>query len=448
MRWLALKDLQILRRSPLLVGLLLVYAVGLSLLVGTAVDSGPQRPRVAVVNEIPADANRFKLGNEEIDARETARELYKAIDPIEVDTREKGIELVRNGTAVAALIIPANLPDRLQGAFNLTGGPKPTVEIVYASDNPLKAQRVQTAINSRVADANRVLTLRLTRVAAQYLRIILRGGEFKLLGQSLEVLGLENAARIVAAVQQTLPAGDPQRAGLQRVERFARVAIDNLDFSDQILATIGAPIDLKSSPLPGGTSASAFYFATALALSLMLICVLLAAGLLSLEREEHAFGRLVRGLVSRTAIVAEKALLAAALGVVASAIMLGVLAAAYGLDVGRVPAALGVMAIAGAAFGAFGVAVGAAGREVRAASLLAVLVLLPIAALGFVPSGATSPGLYDVVRGVSGAFPFRPALLGIQDAIDGNGVAAQLGHLAALAVAYGAIARVALRRFG
>ncbi len=68
MRWLALKDLQILRRSPLIVGLLLVYAVGLSLLVGTAVDSGPRKPVVAVVNEIPPDQNEFSLGNEQVDA--------------------------------------------------------------------------------------------------------------------------------------------------------------------------------------------------------------------------------------------------------------------------------------------------------------------------------------------------------------------------------------------
>ena len=447
MRWLALKDLQILRRSPLLVGLLLVYAVGLSLLVGTAVDSGPQKPRVAVLNEIPETEGRFRLGNEEIDATEYAEQLYEAIDPIEVDTRAEGIEKVESGQALAVLVIPADITRRLQAAINLAGGPRPSVEVVYDADNPLKAQRVRTAINSRIADANRVLTERITRVAAGYLKIVLRGGSFQILGQSLDVLGLENARRIVQAVVATMPADDRDRVALERVARFAGLAIENLDLSDQILGTIGTPIRVDARPLPGATSASAFYFATALALSLMFVCVLLAAGLLSLEREEHAFGRLVRGLVSRTAIVAEKALLAGALGVAAAAVMLVVLAAAYGLDAGRIPAALLVIAFAGVAFGAFGVAVGALGREVRAASLLAVLVLLPVAALGFVPSGATSPAVYDVVRGVSSAFPFRPALRGIEDALDGNGLATAMAHLAALALAYGALARLALRRF-
>ena len=36
-----------------------------------------------------------------------------------------------------------------------------------------------------------------------------------------------------------------------------------------------------------------------MSLSLMVVTLLLAAGMLALEREEHAFGRLVRGLVSR-----------------------------------------------------------------------------------------------------------------------------------------------------
>ncbi len=43
----------------------------------------------------------------------------------------------------------------------------------------------------------------------------------------------------------------------------------------------------------------------------MFVALLLAAGLLALEREQHAFGRLVRGLVSRTRLLAEKVVLAA-----------------------------------------------------------------------------------------------------------------------------------------
>jgi ABC-2 type transport system permease protein len=93
------------------------------------------------------------------------------------------------------------------------------------------------------------------------------------------------------------------------------------------------------------------------------------------------------------------------------------------------------------------VAIGAVTRDVRAASLLAVLVALPVAALALVPSGAVSDGTYDAVRAVSALAPFRPALDGLDAALaGGGGLGRDLAHLLALAVGYGALARLALRR--
>lgn len=448
MRWLALKDLQILRRSPLLVGLLLVYPIALSLLVGKAVDSGPSKPTVAVVNEVPASANRFDLGGERVDASKYAEELFKAIDPIRVRTRGEAIDKVRSGAALAALVVPADITERLQGAVNLGGGSPPTVEVLYNADDPLKTRYVESAIKSRVADANRALSQKLTEVAARYLSIILRGGRFSLLGGTFDVLGLQSSRAIVQSVITGLPRGDPRRAALERVARFAQLAIDNLDLSDQVLGTIGSPIRVKQSVIEGRhTSLDSFFFATAVAISLMFVCVLLGAGLLALEREEHAFGRLVRGLVTRTQLVVEKAGLAAALGALAAGVMLAVLAAVYGVDANRLPAALAAVASAALAFGALGVALGAVAREVRAASLLAVLVLLPVAALGLVPSGAVSSGTYDVIRGVSAAFPFRPALRSIDAGLTGGPLLGGVAHLLGLAAAFALLARVSLRRF-
>ena len=50
MRWLLLKDLQILRRSPLLVALLVLYPVVVAILMGAALTGGPEKPRVAFAN--------------------------------------------------------------------------------------------------------------------------------------------------------------------------------------------------------------------------------------------------------------------------------------------------------------------------------------------------------------------------------------------------------------
>jgi ABC-2 type transport system permease protein len=107
------------------------------------------------------------------------------------------------------------------------------------------------------------------------------------------------------------------------------------------------------------------------------------------------------------------------------------------------------LAAGAVAFGAMGVAVGALAREVRAASLLAILMALPIAFLALVPAGAVTSSLYDVIRFLSALFPFRAALDAIDGALNagGPGLGGALAHLAVLTAAYLAIARAALRRF-
>jgi hypothetical protein len=95
------------------------------------------------------------------------------------------------------------------------------------------------------------------------------------------------------------------------------------------------------------------------------------------------------------------------------------------------------------------VAIGALAREVRAASLLAFLLTLPIAFLALVPAGTVAVWLYDAIRAVSALFPFRPALQAIDAALNDAqpGLGPTLAHLAALAAAYLALARLALARF-
>ena len=60
-------------------------------------------------------------------------------------------------------------------------------------------------------------------------------------------------------------------------------------------------------------------------------------------------------------------------------------------------------------------------REVRAASLLAFMLSLPIAFLALVPSGAVSRTLYDTIRVVSALFPFKPSLDAINAALNDSG---------------------------
>ena len=83
------------------------------------------------------------------------------------------------------------------------------------------------------------------------------------------------------------------------------------------------------------------------------------------------------------------------------------------------------LALGAAAFAALGVAIGALAREVRAASLLAFLLSLPLAFLALVPSGAVSRGVNDAIAAISFVFPFKAALQALDAAV--NGAAPSLG---------------------
>ena len=444
------KDLQILRRSPGLLALLVAYALVLGLPVGYGVSAPPGKPRVAFLNEVSPTDTTVLVGAERLDVTRYADDLFEAIEPVPVRSRREAEAAVRSGRALAALIVPADVTRRLQDAVALTGsGAAPTLEVLYAAESPLKRRYVEGTINARLADANRALSRRITEVAARYIDILLRGGRFDVLGRQIDALGLQRSAGILARVEATLPAGDPRRAELARVRRFAELAIENLDLSDEVLGAIGTPIAVRSRTVAGSSSSSLDLFAIAAAttIALMLVGVLLGAGMLALEREEHALGRIVRGLVSRAGLVAEKVLLGGLCAAVAGGLLLAVLGLFEDLPYGRAPQWLGVLVLGAAAFAALGVAIGAACRDVRAASLLAFLICLPVAALALVPSGAVGEGAYDAVRAVSALLPFRPALGGFDAALSGaGGVARDLGHLLLLALAYGGLAWLALRR--
>jgi ABC-2 type transport system permease protein len=449
MRWLLLKDLQILKRSPLLVSVLVGYSVVVSLVAGAALSSGPSKPTVAFANLVPKEQSRVNLGGRRVDATKYADKLFAKVQPIRVKTRADAIAKVKSGEALGALVVPADVTQKLQGTLGLSGGGRPTVEVYYNAENPLKTQYVKDTIASTLADANAAISAEVLKESAKYLNVIVAGGQVALpIIGTVDILGLRNARSIIEAAIAGLPADAPERRTLEQVSRFAKLAADNLDLSKPILASISAPVQVKQTVVKGSnTSLSAFAAEAAVVGSMMFVALLLAAGMLALEREENAFGRLVRGLISRSGLVAEKVGLAALAAFALTTVMLAILGALLGLDFGRLPLWLIALALGAAAFGAMGVAIGGVTREVRSASLAAFVIALPVGALALVPSGAVSAGLYDVIKVISGAFPFRPCLDALDAAISGGTLLTPLLHLAALTLAFGAIARLSLRRF-
>ena len=242
----------------------------------------------------------------------------------------------------------------------------------------------------------------------------------------------------------------PARDALGEVAEFAQLAQENLDFALPLLGAVAQPIEVAKIVVSDATaSLDTFAIAVAATVTLMFVTVLLVAGSLALEREENAFTRITRGAVGPGGLLVEKL----ALGVVASLavtlVMLLVLTPFVSIAWERIAPILLAILAGGAAFAAFGAAIGSATREVRASSLLAFMVSLPVAFLSLVPSGTVSATVFDLLEVFRALFPFHPALDAMESGLDSAapGIGLPLLHLAILVAAYGLLARLALRRF-
>jgi ABC-2 type transport system permease protein len=441
-RWLLLKDLRILRRSPLMVALLVIYPIVIAVLIGFALSRGPDKPKVAFYNGLPVSASTLELGGRKLDLADEEGQLFKDVDVVKVDSAQEVQQKVRDGDVLAGIVIPKDLAANLQST--LESG---KLKVYYNSEDPAKQAFVENTIQAQVKAANAGLTKRIAEEALRLLNLIGDGGEYSFLGQNFNVLGLKRTQEILAGARSSLP--PDERKQLDEVIDFADLARDNLSFSDDVLNVVGEPIKVSSTSLKGGsTSLDEFAVALAAAVSLMFITLLLAAGMLAIEREENAFPRLVRGLVSRSGLLAEKAGLAAVCSTAVCLLMLVGLGLFVSLDWGRFGLWVVAMAAGALAFATVGLAIGTLTREVRAASLLAFMLALPLAFLALVPSGAVAPALYDLIRGVSALFPFKPTLDALDAALnDAGGMGGALLHLAVLVLAFGALSRLALRRF-
>jgi ABC-type multidrug transport system permease subunit len=449
MRWLLLKDLQILRRSPLVSALLVIYPIVIAVLIGFALSRGPSDPRVAFLNEIPADEEFSLGGDEELDKDAAKQQLCERVDCVDVASREEAERLVADGEVLAALIVPEDLIEKLRSLTSLTPE-QPTVEVLVNEDDPLKAQLVDDRIQALVTEANLVVSQQVSDQAAVYLDVLIEGGSFEipLLGQTVDILGLERSAEVLEALEPEV--SKQLRPALDRVVRFARLAQENLDVALPLLGAVAQPIEVDKQVVTGDApSLDSFAIAVAATVTLMFVTVLLVAGALALEREENAFARLTRNLVSKSALLAEKVVLGIVVALVVTLVMLAGLELFVELDWGRFALWIPAIVAGGAGFAAFGAAIGGAAREVRASSLIAFMVSLPVAFLSLVPSGTVSGTVYDLIGVVAAIFPFDPALRALEGALDAGGpsIWAAVGHLAILVAAYGLLARLALRRF-
>jgi ABC-2 type transport system permease protein len=450
MRWLLVKDLQLLRRSPLVTALLVIYPIVLAVLIGLAISRGPEKPRVAFLNQIPPGTG-LNLGNTGgFSQQEAHRQICSKIECVEASSRADVERKVKEGDVLGGLIIPPDFVAKLQAELQTSGIERATVDVLLNQDDPLKAQIVNDRINSLLTQANLLLSQKISAVAANYEQIFAKGGNFTIpfIGKTVHVLGLAKTEQILTQVARNLP--PDQRRQVEQIAGLSHLGAQNLSLANALLASVRQPIAVNKEVIAGSIPPlDTFATAVAAAITLLFVTVLLVSGSLALEREENTYTRLTRGLVSRTGLLVEKAVLGTIAALVVTLVMLAAITPFESIAWSRIYLIVPAILLAGAASSALGLAIGAAAREVRASALLAFALALPVAFVSLVPSGTVSKGLLDVIHVIAGIFPFRPAVDALSGALSSSApdIGLPLLHLTVLTVAYLVLARVALRRF-
>jgi ABC-2 type transport system permease protein len=386
------KDLTVLRRSKLLLVALLSYPIVIALLVGLVAGYANAKPRVAWVDEeglppvVAVGGHRFHI-------QTVIDQVAQQVTLVELSSREAAREL-SNGKVVATITVP-------NGFLAQLGTTTSSPHLLLRTTSGGLSQRVTEQVQSLVYQLNRKLQSGFIAANLREVQLLEHGGKFG----SYQVLGLDRMDATLASL--------PQSERVARLRRFVRIARLALAQTGNALHATANPIALAQPKHKGRTWVlSAQVQSYGIALTVTFLALLLAAGATAAERDEGTIGRLRRGLVSLGQLVASKVALAAVVGVVLAAgiaVLFGIVVDAGGVQGGqpwsRLPLLLVGVALAAAVIGAGGALLGALARESRAASLLAVLIVLPVVFLGLVPRGALSAAYW-----VSRFLPFSHAV--------------------------------------
>jgi hypothetical protein len=107
------KDLLVLRRSPLLLGMLALYPLLVALLVGIVAGYANTKPRVAFVDrdKLPAEV---KVAGRSFDVRDLIERVATEVDLVPMSPEDASRQL-ETGRVVASVVVPEGFVDDLVG---------------------------------------------------------------------------------------------------------------------------------------------------------------------------------------------------------------------------------------------------------------------------------------------------------------------------------------------
>jgi hypothetical protein len=430
------KDVLVLRRSPLLLGILLAYPIAIAVLVGLVASYASSKPRVAFVDEDNLPPTVI-VGGKRFHVDRTIQEVSQNVKLVRLspDAAERQLS---TGGVVAVVTVPPGFIASLRGMVR-----SPQLELKLSKGT--LSSRVEQQVQALVYSLNRQLQRAYIENNLRYVTLILHGGDGSFLGRPIDVLGIEKADKVLAGMPQT-----PKVERLRAFLRDARLALAN---TDDALRSTAHPIELVRAPTRGRTWVlSAEVQAYALGLTITFLALMLAAGSLAAERDENVIGRLARGLIGLGHLIWAKVALAAGVALVlglAIAVAFGAIIEIGGVTGGepwrRLPLLVVGLVLAGGALGALGALLGALAREARSASLVALLVVMPIVFLGLIPAEVVPPAAW-----ASDALPFAHSVrffsAALYDLSPWGSVLREGLWLVGLGAVFGGLARVGARR--
>jgi ABC-2 type transport system permease protein len=430
------KDVLVLRRSPLLLGILLAYPLAIAVLVGLVASYASSKPRVAFVDEDNLPPTVI-VGGKRFHVDRTIREVSQNVKLLRLSP-EAAARQLSTGGVVAVVTVPPGFIASLKGMVK-----SPQLELQLSKGT--LSSRVEQQVQALVYSLNRQLQRAYIENNLRYVTLILHGGDGSFLGQPIDVLGIEKAEKVLAGMPQT-----PKVERLRGFLHDARLALAN---TGDALRSTAHPIELVRAPTRGRTWVlSAEVQAYALGLTITFLALMLAAGSLAAERDENVIGRLARGLIGLGHLIWAKVALAAGVALVlglAIAVAFGAIIEIGGVTGGepwrRLPLLVVGLLLAGGALGALGALLGALAREARSASLVALLVVMPIVFLGLIPTEVVPPAAW-----ASDALPFAHSVrffsAALYDLSPWGSVLREGLWLVALGAVFGGLARVGARR--
>ena len=140
---------------------MIVYPIAIATLMGFALSSGPEKPRVAFLNQVPENRDTIRIGDEKIDVTTYTDELFdrdregRGAEPRSGALRRSARAKCWRRSSSRRTSRRSSRPAALVGA---------SVEVIYNGD-ALKQSFVRSTISSKLAAADAALAKKVNQLA-------------------------------------------------------------------------------------------------------------------------------------------------------------------------------------------------------------------------------------------------------------------------------------------